>query len=54
MKIDILVQARIGSKRLPGKVLMPIMGRPNHATAPAAITPSSRTQRYLAIMGGMS
>ena len=28
MKIDIIVQARLDSERLPGKVLMPIMGRP--------------------------
>lgn len=28
MKIDIIVQARVTSTRLPGKVLMPIMGRP--------------------------
>ena len=28
MKVDLIIQARIGSKRLPGKSLLPLAGEP--------------------------
>ena len=55
MIIDIIVQARMGSKRLPGKVLMPIMGRPMiEYTLESLLRVSGKRRITVAMPGGPS